>query len=246
VAGCICFTFFRSGRGDVLCVEGSAAFPYLQKMLERPERGQAIFSGRLYAIDAGSENRGRKQTRCRVRESGPGRLLADEALVRATRAGQSRASDALARRYYPSVLAYLIRQVGDLERAQDLAQEAFYTAFRTLPRLRTPRLFAAWLYRIVATTVAAAYRRQRRTPPTLSLDRLPTPPATPPPTDTRLLVSQILATISRADRNLLIMDGIWGLTEREIAASLGISRAAARKRLQRVKERFRARYAVGE
>ena len=178
--------------------------------------------------------------------SGPGRLFADEALVRATRAGQSRASDVLVRRYYPSVLAYLIRQVGDPERAQDLAQEAFYTAFRTLLQLRAPHLFAAWLYRIVATTVAAAYRRQRRTPPTLSLDRLPTPPATPPPTDTRLLVSQTLATISRADRNLLIMDGIWGLTEREIAASLGLSRAAARKRLQRAKERFRARYAVGE
>jgi len=178
--------------------------------------------------------------------SGPGQPPADEDLVRATHAGARGAGDALARRYYPFVLAYLTRQVGNPEVAQDLAQEAFYTAFRTLPQLRIPRLFAAWLYRIVATTTAAAYRRQHRTPPTLSLDRLPTPPATPPPSVTRLLVGQILATLAREDRNLLIMDGIWGLTEREIAASLGISRAGARKRLQRAKGRFRARYSVGE
>ncbi len=113
-------------------------------------------------------------------ESGPEHLLSDEALVRATLAGEKGADDTLARRYYPRVLAYLTRQLGDRERARDLTQDAFLAAFRGLRQLRTPRLFAAWLYRIVATTVADAYRRQQRAPPTLSLEQLPTPPATEP------------------------------------------------------------------
>ncbi len=63
--------------------------------------------------------------------------------MRATLTGQRGADDVLARRYYPCVLAYLTRRLGDHEQARDLTQDAFYSAFRGLRRLRTPRLFAA-------------------------------------------------------------------------------------------------------
>jgi len=129
------------------------------------------------------------------------------------------------------------------------AQDAFYTAFRTLHHLRTPRLFAAWLYRIVATARAMADRRDRRVPPLLPLDALekgPRPPAAAPPDLTRLLLQQTLAALTATERTILVMDGVWGLSEKEIAAALGVSPAAARKRLQRAKGRFRARYPRGE
>ncbi len=79
----------------------------------------------------------------RVRESEPEQLLSDETLVRATLASERGAGDALARRYYPCVLASLTRRLGDRERARDFAQDAFYSAFRELRWLRSPRLFAA-------------------------------------------------------------------------------------------------------
>jgi len=168
--------------------------------------------------------------------------------VRATLAGEEAAGDALARRYYPRVLAYLTHRLGDRERARDLAQDAFYTAFRALRQLRTPRLFAAWLYRIVATTVAAAARRERRDPPLLPLDaleKLPHPPATAPPGLTRLLLTQALAALASTDRTILVMDGVWGLSEGEIATALSLSRDATRKRLHRARQRLRARYPGG-
>jgi len=133
--------------------------------------------------------------------------------VRATLAGEEAAGDALARRYYPRVLAYLTHRLGDQDQARDLAQDAFYSAFRALHQLRTPRLFAAWLYRIVATTVAAAARRERRELPLLPLDALekrPHPPATAPPRLTRLLLTQALAALASTDRLILVMDGVWG------------------------------------
>jgi len=208
--------------------------------------GQAISVRGRYAEERDDEGRRRRRTGCRVGESGPDQPLSDEALVRATLAGERGADDALARRYYPRVLVYLTRQLGDRERARDLTQDAFYSAFRELRQLRTPRLFAAWLYRIVAATVADAYRRQQRAPPTLSLERLPTPPATEPPDLTRLLVSQALAALAPGDRTILVMDGVWGLSEREIATALGLSRDAAHQRLRRAKQRFRARYPGGD
>jgi len=183
---------------------------------------------------------------CRVGESRPEHLLSDEALVRATVAGERGADDALARRYYPRVLAYLTRRLGDHEQARDLTQDAFYSAFRGLRQLRSPRLFAAWLYRIVATTVADAYRRQQRAPPTLSLEQFPPPPAAEPPDLIHLLVSQTLAMLEPGDRAILVMDGVWGFPEREIATALSISRDAAHQRLRRAKQRFRARYPGGD
>jgi len=208
--------------------------------------GQAVFARGRYAEKRDDEGRRRGRTGHRVGESGPEQPLSDEALVRAALAGEREAGDALTRRYYPGVLAYLTRQLGDHERARDLTQDAFYRAFHGLRRLRTPRLFAAWLYRIVATTVVDSARRQQRTPPTLSLERLPTPPALEPPDLTRLLVSQTLATLAPGDRTILVMDGVWGLSEREIATALGLSRDAAHQRLRRAKQRFRARYPGGD
>ncbi len=181
-----------------------------------------------------------------MEETGPEQPLSDEVLVRAMVAGQRGAGDALAGRYYPRVLAYLTRRLGDRERARDLTQDAFYRAFRGLRRLRSPRLFAAWLYRIVATTVADAYRRQQHAPPSLSLEQLPTPPVTEPPNLTHLLVSQTLATLAPGDRAILVLGGVWGFPEREIATALGISRDAAHQRPQRAKQRFRARYPGGD
>ena len=52
-----------------------------------------------------------------------------------------------------------------------------------------------------------------------------------------------LERLSRADREVLLLDGVGALSGAEIAATLGISRAAAYARLARARERFVARYA---
>ncbi len=57
------------------------------------------------------------------------------------------------------------------------------------------------------------------------------------------LVRRALERLSRDDREVLLLDGVGALSGAEIAAALGISRAAAYARQARARGRFVARYA---
>jgi len=166
----------------------------------------------------------------------------DEDLIAAARDGEREAADELARRHYPAVLAALAQQLGDPEEARDVAQDTFLAAFHGLARLRTPHLFAVWLRRIARNQTRQTWRRRAQAPAQVPLERTPEIPA-PALTREQRLVRRALEQLSHDDREVLLLDGVGALSGAEIAATLGISRAAAYARLARARERFVARYA---
>ncbi len=166
----------------------------------------------------------------------------DADLVAAILAGSPGAADELARRHYPAVLAALSRQIGDHEEARDLAQDAFLDAFRALGTLRTPRAFPAWLRRISQNRVRLLIRQRVAAPLEVPLEEAPEL-VSPLLTPEQFLVRRTLATLSPEDRAILIMDSVLDMAGVEIAASLGLSRAAAYARVKRARTRFLARYA---
>ena len=64
--------------------------------------------------------------------------------------------------YNRRLVNFLHRMVGDRERAEDLAQEAFFRAFRHLQRFDPSRKFSTWLYTIAANLARNEIRRRRR------------------------------------------------------------------------------------
>lgn len=82
-----------------------------------------------------------------------------EELVDRTRQGDAEAFTALVSAFERSIFALALQKVGHPEDAQDVAQEAFLEAFRTLDKLRTPAAFPGWLRKI---TLSHAYQRLRR------------------------------------------------------------------------------------
>ena len=76
------------------------------------------------------------------------------------RHGSRSASDALVRRYYDEVYAFIYRQVRDREDALDLTQESFVAALRGLPSYDWKKAgFRTWLFSIAAHKVIDARRR---------------------------------------------------------------------------------------
>ena len=99
-------------------------------------------------------------------ESGSGSIAAelrdDRATVKAVLAGDRDAFRRLVEREGPPVVRACHRVLGDIHEAEDIAQEAFVTAFRSLPTWRGDGPFGAWLSRI-AVRLALRQAGRRRT-----------------------------------------------------------------------------------
>jgi RNA polymerase sigma-70 factor (ECF subfamily) len=89
-------------------------------------------------------------------------LSSDDALlVQRCLRGEERAYGLLLGRYRRAVYSLVYRMVGNAEEAQDLAQEAFIRAFRSLSSYDPQRSFANWLFKIASNLTIDHFRRRR-------------------------------------------------------------------------------------
>lgn len=85
----------------------------------------------------------------------------DADLIRRCLANDQAAYKALLDKYRRQVLSLVWRMVSNREEAQDLAQEAFIRAFRSLHTFDVTRSFPAWLFRITTNLCVDFYRRKK-------------------------------------------------------------------------------------
>lgn len=96
----------------------------------------------------------------------------DEVLVRRAQGGDAEAFGELYRRYAASLVGYLVAvlsrrqasQAGVWSDAEDLVQDAFRTAWRKLPSLRSPSCFPSWL-RSIARNLSLTRRAMQLVTP---------------------------------------------------------------------------------
>ncbi len=181
--------------------------------------------------------------------------------IRRAATGDHAAFALLVRRYEARIGVYLRQMVGDADLASDLAQETFLAAYKALPRWqppppdaanpanlasRTTDLLSPWLYRIATNHAISALRRQamlaRRTPisPTRASSSLEDAVIG------RELLRAALATLDEDAAACLVLHYVAGERYGEIAARLGISSEAVRKRVGRALTSLRQAYAALE
>jgi len=174
--------------------------------------------------------------------------------IRRAARGDHAAFALLVRRYEARIVTYLRQMVGDADLASDLAQETFLAAYQALPRwqpppdlaARTTDLLSPWLYRIATNHAISALRRQamlaRRAPgaPTRASSSLEDAVIG------RELLRAALATLDEDDAACLVLHYVAGERYGEIAARLGISSEAVRKRVGRSLSSLRRAYAALE
>jgi RNA polymerase sigma-70 factor (ECF subfamily) len=89
--------------------------------------------------------------------------LRDEELVARIKEGEDWATEVLVNRYQQKTYAIAYHMCSeDGEEAQDLTQEAFLRAFRSLGKFRGDSSFYTWFYRIVVNVCLDSRRRSRR------------------------------------------------------------------------------------
>lgn len=85
----------------------------------------------------------------------------DAALVRASQRGDREAFGVLVARYASSVLNITSRMLGPVADAEDVAQETFVAAYRSLAGFQLDAKFSTWLYRIAVNKCHDALRARR-------------------------------------------------------------------------------------
>ncbi|MBI4556420.1 MAG: sigma-70 family RNA polymerase sigma factor [Candidatus Hydrogenedentes bacterium] len=86
----------------------------------------------------------------------------DTLLVSRCLQGDTDAYGKLVERYQRAVYATAFYYVGRYGAAEDIAQDAFFTAYRSLPRLREPSRFGPWLKEIACRTAANWLRKHSK------------------------------------------------------------------------------------
>src|SRR5579862_4076390 len=87
----------------------------------------------------------------------------DEALVRRSQKGESAAFDVLVERYKERLYATVYHMTSNHEDANDLVQETFIKAYKSLQTFRGQSSFYTWVYRIaVNRTINFVKRRKNR------------------------------------------------------------------------------------
>jgi RNA polymerase sigma factor (sigma-70 family) len=186
----------------------------------------------------------------------------DEQLVEWAQTGSSEAFAVLFRRYRPAIARYAGRILGDEGRAEDIAQEVFLSALRSIGTLDRPAGFKPWLYRIAHNTCVDHMRRTGRAEE-VSIDANLLPPSEEirlfrRGPSTHAAVSQkedfnnlreAFGGLPRAQSEMLVMRELEGLSYDEIAVRLGVTRASVESTLFRARQGLRDEYgqiATGE
>jgi RNA polymerase sigma-70 factor (ECF subfamily) len=173
----------------------------------------------------------------------PASAEAEPVLVERARGGDRAAFEELVRRHADRLYAIVLRFVADSSEAQEVIQEAFLRAWRSIDRFEGRSRFFTWLYRI---GINEAKRRAGRQPHVtlVSLDDEPIPEApdwSDAPearvrqADLRRLLEQTIRTLPIEYRAPLILRDVEGLTTSEAAEVMELSEAAFKSRLHRAR-----------
>jgi RNA polymerase sigma-70 factor (ECF subfamily) len=169
-------------------------------------------------------------------------------LIELARGGDAAAFEELVRRHADRLYGVVLRFSTGPEEAEDITQEAFLRAWRSIGRFQGRSRFFTWIYRI---GINEAKRRHERKPPAEAVSSIKGSPLEDAPDwsesperraqqrDTRVVLERAVRALPFKYRAPLILRDVEGLSTAEAAEVMGLREAAFKSRLHRARLRVR-------
>jgi len=171
---------------------------------------------------------------------------AESAVVVLARAGDAAAFRELVLRRQVWVRDLLRRLCGDRALGEDLAQETFVQAWKSLGALKSPGVFGPWL-RQIAVNVWRQEARKRRLILADEDEILAEPDPRPAAAaDDRLDLTAALAALSPVQRMCVVLSYAEGMTHGEIALATGLPLGTVKSHVKRGGDKLKTILAIGE
>jgi RNA polymerase sigma-70 factor (ECF subfamily) len=165
-------------------------------------------------------------------------------LVDRLRRGEAAAFDRVYARYRQRIYGFLARLAGRRDLADDLFQETFLKLATHATRLAEETDLAAWLFTVARNAWRSHLRwtlfdlDRRRALAWDEPDAPPSPHDRATATEDRRRLERALAKLSPADREVLLLVGVEGLPQDQVAGILGMKHDAVRQRVARARARL--------
>jgi RNA polymerase sigma-70 factor (ECF subfamily) len=182
----------------------------------------------------------------------------DAVLVQRFKSGDESAFTEIVRRYYPRICALAGRTLHNQGDGEEVAQDTFIRAHRSLGNFRGDCPLAAWLYLIGLNLARNRYwfYFRRRHHATISLDQsvgedgtlslanalgdgMADPRAGSMTNEFVALVAECMERLDASHREILMMRTMLNLSYEEIAANLRVSVGTVKSRIARARESLR-------
>lgn len=172
----------------------------------------------------------------------------DNQLVARALEGDLPSFERLVARYQNKIMGYAARMLSDREEAEDVTQEVFIKAYRSLDSFRGESSFSTWIYRIATNLCIDRLRKKKRSPQqAYSLDEpmdkdeekgsREIPDVSTEPTrsiekeELRARVREMVAEMPEKLRAVLIMCDMQGMAYEDIAKVLNCPVGTVKSRL---------------
>ncbi len=183
----------------------------------------------------------------------------EQDLIARSQQGDVNAFNQLVLRYQQTLFGTVFRLLGDYDTAADVAQDAFFAAFRNIHTFRGGSSFRAWLLRIASNLATDHWRRVNRRPaesldalfeeddPHASniLSLLGTTEAADNPEESLLsqelqdLIQRGLQRLPLDQRTAVVLSDIEGFSYEEVATATQTTMGTVRSRISRGRSRLR-------
>ena len=172
------------------------------------------------------------------------RTDADRSDVDRVLAGETAAFEGIVRRWQGPLVTLAYRFCRHPARAEELAQEAFVRAFRSLGRWRGDAAFSTWLFAIALNVCRSDLRRSR--PPEVPIEELQVPASDAPGDETERrerdeIVRRAVKTLPSRYRDAVVLYYFCETDVIQAAAVLGIPTGTCKARLHRARALLKQR-----
>lgn len=168
-----------------------------------------------------------------------------EKIIARARRGDADAFEQLVAAYRDQVFRLALRMCGSEADADEVAQEAFLSAWKALPNFRGESQFSTWLYQLTTHAAIDLMRREKRQIAAADItevnaaDPAPSPQQQAEQSEQREIVRDAILQLAPEQREVVVLRFMEELSYEEIGAVLKLPPGTVKSRLNRAKAQLK-------
>ena len=168
-----------------------------------------------------------------------------ERLVKASQAGDRGSFDELVALYQRRAMQVAVRMLSDADEAAEAVQNGFVKAYLSIDKLKEPKRFEAWFFRIIANTAISQRRAAKNRAEKIKIagnresKKVFTPEEKEAGKELKEAIQRAMLKLSKKQAQAIALFGIEDLPRDEVAEIMGCSAEAVKWHIFKARQKLK-------